>query len=669
MPASRLQALPGTSRRTTVAALIILALVASLAAFLAPARAVQPTGDTAATVETDAVASAGDAADDVAIWVNHSDPTKSVIIGSDKQAGLNVYDLAGHQIQTITADGVANDVDVRYGFPMSGQAVDVVAVAGNGFLRFYTVDPATGQLTNVTSGTIAPVVPHGGKVSGVCLYRSPVSHDLFAFADATSGQMQQFRLKEDPASPGKIMVELVRGGALGEWDVSEAAGSPVENCVADDELQTLYVSEQGVAIWKYGAEPGASIATRTAVDVPVPTGHFTADVEGLALVPTSATTGYLIASSQGSDAFEVYKREGANEFVREFHIVDGTTVDGCSRTDGIEVAVANLGPAFPDGLFVCQDNKNLDASRKVINQNFKLVPLAAVVDPASPVVETTTTTTAPAGPTTTTTAPPVSQPAAGRSGYWMVGSDGKVYPFGDAKPLGDAPIMPGTDAVDLEPTPSGNGYWIVDAAGHVYAMGDARWLGNADTAKLVAGEKVTSISSTRSGNGYWIFTTRGRVLPVGDAAFHGDMSDIKLNGPVLDSIPSASGNGYYMVASDGGIFTLGDAKFLGSMGGTKLNAPVQSLVPSDGQGYWLVASDGGIFAFGDAPFRGSLGSTKLNKPVTGMVRFGNGYLMVGEDGGIFNFSDRQFFGSLGSTPPARPVVSVAVLDIAAVPSL
>jgi myo-inositol-hexaphosphate 3-phosphohydrolase len=667
MPASRAQALPGMSRRVVIAALVVLALVASLAAFLVPARAVQPTGDTTAVAETDPVASPNDAADDVAIWVNPADATKSVIIGTDKQAGLNVYDLTGHQIQTITSDGLANNVDLRYGFPLGGQAVDVVAVAGNGFLRLYKVDPATGHLENVTSGTIAPVVTHGGKINGVCLYQSPVSHDTFAFVDASSGQMQQLRLKEDAANPGKITTELVRGGGPAGWDVSQTSdptiSSPVENCVADDELQTLYVSEQSVAIWKYGAEPTASTATRTSVDVAAPTGHFTADVEGLALVPTGAGTGYLMASSQGSDAFEVYRREGNNDFVREFHIADGATVDGCTKTDGIEAVAANLGPNFPEGMFVCQDFKNFDASHKVVNQNYKMVPLNTVVDTVAPVSDTTTT-TAPATDTTTTTAPAVNQPTARRSGYWMVGADGKVYPFGDAKSLGDAPVMAGAEAVDLEPTPSGDGYWVVDSAGHVYGM-NARWLGNADTSKLVAGEKVTSLSSTPSGNGYWIFTTRGRVLPVGDAVFHGDMSAVALNGPVLDSIPSASGNGYYMVASDGGIFTMGDATFLGSMGDTKLNAPVQSLVPSaDGKGYWLVASDGGIFSFGSAPFRGSMGDKKLNKPVTGMVRFGNGYLMVAEDGGIFNFSDKAFFGSLGDHPPAHKVVSVAALDMA-----
>jgi hypothetical protein len=253
-------------------------------------------------------------------------------------------------------------------------------------------------------------------------------------------------------------------------------------------------------------------------------------------------------------------------------------------------------------------------------------------------------------------------PPAGRSGYWMVGTDGTVYPFGDAKPYGNAAT---TSAVDLEPTPSGNGYWIVDDLGRVFAFGDAVARGNVDRSKLAAGEKVTSLSATGDGGGYWIFTNRGRVVTFGNAVHLGDVSRLTLAGPVLDSIVTPSGQGYYMVASDGGIFAFGDAVFYGSMGSRKLNAPVQSLVPdSDGAGYWLVASDGGIFAF-EAGFKGSMGGTRLNRPVTGMVSAGTGYLMVSEDGGIFDFSGSPdgFKGSLGANPPAKPITSVAVLQV------
>ena len=246
-----------------------------------------------------------------------------------------------------------------------------------------------------------------------------------------------------------------------------------------------------------------------------------------------------------------------------------------------------------------------------------------------------------------------------KSGYWMLGSGGAVYAFGDAPNHGQPVLAAGVEAVDLEPTPGSGGYWIVDSNGVVYAFGDARHFGNLDRARLSNGERITSLSATPDGSGYWIFTTRGRVLAFGDARHFGDVAAVALNGPVLDSIPTPSGLGYYMVASDGGIFAFGDAEFAGSMGGQRLNKPVQSLVPdADGAGYWLVASDGGIFAF-DSPFRGSLGSVRLNKPIKGMVRYGNGYLMVGTDGGIFAFSDKPFAGSLGANPPAHPIVSVA----------
>lgn len=286
---------------------------------------------------------------------------------------------------------------------------------------------------------------------------------------------------------------------------------------------------------------------------------------------------------------------------------------------------------------------------------------AALSDGATPGSPTTSTTTAPTTSTTSTKPPTTSTtspPAPARSGYWMVGVDGRVYGFGDAASMGDAPLG-GHPAVDLEDTTTGNGYWVTDSAGHVFAFGDAPYLGGPP--QLSEGETVTSISGTPRGGGYWLFTDRGRVLPYGNAGHFGDMAGTRLNGPVLDSIPTPSGKGYYLVASDGGIFAFGDARFDGSMGGRPLNAPVQSLVPdADGRGYWLVASDGGIFGF-EAPFYGSMGSTRLNRPVTGMVGFRHGYLMVAEDGGIFAFGEARFHGSLGDRPPQHPVTSVASL--------
>jgi ribosomal protein L24E len=247
------------------------------------------------------------------------------------------------------------------------------------------------------------------------------------------------------------------------------------------------------------------------------------------------------------------------------------------------------------------------------------------------------------------------------SGYWAIGSDGRVYGFGDAIKTGE-PVTTLLNTVDIEGSPHGTGYWTLNDRGAVNAYGPIGYGSLAD-GDLRAGERAVSMSSTPSGAGYWIFTNKGRAIGFGDADKNiGDVSKIELNQEVLDSAATPSGKGYYLVAADGGVFALGDAKYEGSMGDKPLNKPVLSIVPDpDGQGYWLVASDGGVFAF-KAIFLGSTGNLTLNEPMTGMVPFGNGYLMVAEDGGVFNFSDKPFSGSTGNNPPAVPMMSITVLS-------
>jgi len=252
-------------------------------------------------------------------------------------------------------------------------------------------------------------------------------------------------------------------------------------------------------------------------------------------------------------------------------------------------------------------------------------------------------------------APPPPPPPASVRGYWMVGSGGHVYPFGQLKNYGNANTF---GVTHIEPTPSRHGYWILNTNGQVFAFGDAKPFGGAGSLK--PGETASSLSATPTGKGYWIFTNRGRVFARGDAHNFGDMRGVTLNGPIVGSSATPTGKGYWMVGTDGGIFSFGDAHFYGSTGNIHLNKPVNGLVPTpNNHGYWLVASDGGIFAFGNAGFHGSMGGTPLNRPIIGMVRYGNGYLMVSSDGGIFAFSNLPFLGSLANNPPAIPIVGVA----------
>lgn len=313
-----------------------------------------------ATVETDPVPSAGDAADDPAIWVNPEDSEKSTIIGTNKQGGLAVYDLSGKQLQYLS-DGLLDNVDLKDGFTLGGQKVSLVT-AGNrkdNSIAIYRVNAQTRMLENVAARKIT----HGIQIYGSCMYRSPKSGKFYYFGTSKSGEVEQWELME--VAGGKVDAQKVRNIKV---------SSVTEGCVADDELGHFYLSEEAKGIWKFSAEPDGGTAGNLIAKVG--DGHLFADVEGLAIAYGAEGKGYLLASSQGNHSFVVYRREGNNEFVKKFKVVPGKDVDGAEETDGIDVTTAKLGSAFPNGVFVAQDGFNDKG-----NQNFKLVPLEAIFKP------------------------------------------------------------------------------------------------------------------------------------------------------------------------------------------------------------------------------------------------------------------------------------------------
>ena len=345
-----------------MAALAVVAVVAVILVGEPSAPAGAQTTEVTATVETDPVPSSGDAADDPAIWVHPTDPSLSTIIGTDKEGGLVVYDLSGSQLQYIS--GIRpNNVDIRHGVPLGGQLIDLVVASerDDDVIVVYRVDPQTRQLVAVG----APVST-GMDIYGICLYHSPVTDGYYVFVTSEeAGPVGQFELTDNGS--GGITGRLVRDFVM----TTTAEGS-----VADDDLGYLYVAEEDVGVWKYGAEPDSG-SDRVSVDALGP--NLEDDIEGMTIYYGPGETGYLIVSSQGSDEYVVYQREGDNEHVHSFEILDSAGIDGATNTDGIDVISAPLGPAFPMGLFVAQDGEN-DPE----NQNFKLVPWELVAGSANP---------------------------------------------------------------------------------------------------------------------------------------------------------------------------------------------------------------------------------------------------------------------------------------------
>jgi len=285
--------------------------------------------------------------DDPALWVPEDEPGAGRILATDKGYGLLVYDFDGKLVQKIPS-GRLNNVDVRGNLAFASNRSDTS-------ITWYRIDAGT-----VTEGGRLPLKPEvgaGPEIYGLGAYVSPRDGGLYVFANFKSGLVLQFAVTDGQVLQFREVRRL------------QVTSQP-EGMVADDELGQLYVGEEDRGIWRFGAEPTDPVEG-TLVDAvgSAQLGHD--DVEGLALYPTGPGRGFLIASSQGTHSYALYRREGANEPVGSFRIVSGNGVDTVSETDGLEVTARALGPRYPEGLLVVQDDKN-----EGLTKNFKLVSWA-----------------------------------------------------------------------------------------------------------------------------------------------------------------------------------------------------------------------------------------------------------------------------------------------------
>lgn len=325
------------------------------------------TKNVTASVQTTPVATAGDAADDPAIWVHPTDPEQSLILGTNKQAGLVVYALDGHQMQSLP-DAKLNNVDVRQGVAWNGpmgkpMKIDLAAAGSrdDASIYVYRIDAKSRKLNKV--GTVKTGL---AECYGFCLYRpttGPNAGKLFALANDKSGKIEQWHLEAMGAD--------VTGTLVRRWSVK----TQPEGMAADDEARTLYLGEEKQGLWRFPADPpekGAVDANQsvvgTLIDQTTPKGRLTPDVEGIAIYRGKDGTGYVIVSAQGASEFLVYRREGKNALVGKFTISGTPTIDAVQESDGIEVTSASLGALFPFGAFVAQDGQVPGK-----NQNFKIV--------------------------------------------------------------------------------------------------------------------------------------------------------------------------------------------------------------------------------------------------------------------------------------------------------
>jgi 3-phytase len=302
--------------------------------------------EVAARGETQPVGTANaDAADDPAIWRNPSDPGASLIVATDKKAGLYVYGLDG-KVRHFEPAGRLNNVDLIAA--PDGSVLVAASDRNNPLaakLRLYRLDTETAKLV-----PLGVVSAGAGEAYGICLWRS--ADGIEAFSVLKDGAVHQVRLDLSGAAP---TAQIVRSLKL---------ATQTEGCVVDPRSAALYVGEEDVGIWRFSAR---SDAPTTGELVAKADGRqLVMDTEGLAIAPDGATGGWLVASSQGDDAYAVYRLPDMAPLGR-FRIAAGK-FGATEETDGIELALGDFGPDYPAGLFVAQDGHNGPAA-----QNFKLV--------------------------------------------------------------------------------------------------------------------------------------------------------------------------------------------------------------------------------------------------------------------------------------------------------
>lgn len=331
-----------------MARLLITATLGAALAACAPTVSSWPAVDVTAAGETEPVGTSNaDAADDPAIWRNPADPAASLIVATDKKAGLHVYTLDGKS-RFFDPSGRLNNVDL---VELADGRVIVVASdrndEANAKLRVWQLDTAVPKL--VPLGIVAG---GAGEAYGVCLWLAP--EGIHAFSVLKDGTIEEYRLTAGADS------------ATSEHVLTRKLATQTEGCVADPRNGTLYVGEEGAGIWRFpaGTAQGELVAK-------VDNRHLVADVEGLAIWTEGADGGYLVASSQGDNAYALYALQGMEPAGR-FRIAAGT-FGATEETDGIALMPGDFGPLYPEGLFIAQDGVNLPHA-----QNFKLVSWKAI---------------------------------------------------------------------------------------------------------------------------------------------------------------------------------------------------------------------------------------------------------------------------------------------------
>ncbi len=293
--------------------------------------------------------------DDPAIWVNHADPSASLIIGTDKDVdgALYVYDLEGKIVSDKVVKNLKrpNNVDVEYGLILGGESVDIAVTTERyeNRIRIFSVP----DMKPVDNGGIPVFMGETQRdPMGIALYKRTADGAIFAIVGRKEGPVDgtylwQYRLED--AGNGSVKATLVR--KFGIW----SGVKEIEAIAVDDELGYVYYSDEGVGVRKYKADPDAPGAEKELALFA--SSGFAGDHEGIALYNVTDSTGYILVSDQQANEFHIYTREGEPDNPNQHNLVKVISVS-TNESDGCDATSVALNETFPKGLFVAMsDNR------------------------------------------------------------------------------------------------------------------------------------------------------------------------------------------------------------------------------------------------------------------------------------------------------------------------
>lgn len=309
--------------------------------------------------ETTPVTSSGDAADDPAIWINSTSIDDSLVIGTDKDSGVEVYRLNGERVQSLPI-GRTNNIDLRY--LTDDERWSAIAAASNrstNSISLFAIDH-DGTLVWLESSEIVTGLT---EPYGTCMYSS--ENGLQVFVNDTDGRYQQWGLRRISSPTDRTLLPQYSAQLLREFSVP----SQPEGCVVDDVEQRLFLGVEAEGIRYTSAIHTETPRLSSIADID---GEIlVADVEGMGLYTTN-DSGYLVVSSQGNYSYAIYDRRSPFNYRGSFIVAaqNAESLDGSQETDGLAVSSRLRTAEYPQGLLVVQDGFNTQPQEA---QNFKFV--------------------------------------------------------------------------------------------------------------------------------------------------------------------------------------------------------------------------------------------------------------------------------------------------------